>query len=107
MFLRCFVDLLTNGTNISESLINDGLALANNATQSTIKIEIPLLVGQQFRAILKSVNNLSDIILMLQCGALNCKMHNLDQATETHLDTLKQFLEKFVIVYVDDVINDM
>lgn len=40
--------------------------------------------------VLKSVNNLSDIIVALECGlALSCKAHNLDLAAETFEDVLK------------------
>lgn len=85
--------------------MRDGYAIS---TKSSIPpVEIPLLLGQQFRAICKSVNNLSDIILALECGSVVCcAMHNLDMASETHEDALKAMLEQTVIVYVDNVIDD-
>ncbi|KAJ8968977.1 hypothetical protein NQ317_001098 [Molorchus minor] len=102
---RTYVDLFYGDDAIAQQLVKDGLAVS---TQQTIpEIEIPLLLGQQFRAIVKSINNLSDIIIMLECGvALSCKMHNIEQATETFEDTLKGLLEQTVIIFVDNVVDN-
>lgn len=104
-FFRTYVNLFYNAEDIGELLVRDGLAIS---TKSSIPpVEIPLLLGQQFRAIVKSVNNLADIILALECGSVVCcSMHNLETAAETHEDTLKGMLEQTVIVYVDNVIDD-
>lgn len=99
---------MSENKSISELLVLDGLAISSQTSEQTSnQIEIPMLIGQQFRAIIKSVNSLNDIILLLPCGALNCKMHNLEQATETHLDIVKQYLELTVIVFVDNIVNEM
>lgn len=81
--------------------------LAVSTKFSIPPVEIPLLLGQQFRAIVKSVNNLADIILALECGSVVCcAINNLSTASETYEDTLKAMLEQTVIVYVDNVIDD-
>lgn len=94
--------LFCGSEDIGETLVQNGLALS---TKSSIPlVEIPLLLGQQFRAVVKSVNNLADIILALECGSVVCcAMHNLDTAAVTNEDTLKEMLEQTVIVYVDNV----
>lgn len=105
IIFRTYVNLLCNTEEISDILVRDGFAVS---TKSSIPlVEIPLLLGQQFRAIVKSVNNLADIILALECGSVVCcAMHNLSTASETYEDTLKAMLEQTVIVYVDNVIDD-
>lgn len=97
--------LFHESEDIGETLVQNGLAIS---TKSLIPpVEIPLLFGQQFRAIVKSVNNLADIILALESGlVVCCAMHNLDTAAVTYEDTLKAMLEQTVIVYVDNVIDD-
>lgn len=91
--------------SISDLLVQNSLAVTEQP--AIPPIEIPLLLSQQFRAVVKSVNNLSDIIVALECGvAINCAMHNLDIATETFEDELKRLLEQTVIVYVDNVVDN-
>ncbi|XP_056634538.1 maternal protein tudor-like [Diorhabda sublineata] len=102
---KTFVNLTHNSEDVAQLLVKDGLAIST--ALAVPEIEIPLLLGQQFRAIVKSVNNLSDIILALECGlAVNCTMHNLETATETFEETLKGLLEQTVIIYVDNVLQD-
>ncbi|VEN34010.1 unnamed protein product, partial [Callosobruchus maculatus] len=100
-----FVNLFYNNEDIAQKLVSDGLAVS---TQAAVQdVELNILLGQQFRGIVKSVNNLSDIIIALQCGlALSCSMHNLETAAETFEDVLKDLLEQTVIVYVDNIIDD-
>ncbi|XP_018571230.1 maternal protein tudor isoform X2 [Anoplophora glabripennis] len=102
---KTYVDIFYDNNDVKQLLIQDALAVS---TKKIIPdIEIPLLLGQQFRAILKSVNNFSDIIIALECGvALSCKMHNLEEAVTTDENNLKRFLERAVIIYVDNVIDD-
>lgn len=102
---RTYVNIFLDTEDIGQLLVNDGLAVSTGP--SVPDIEIPLLLGQQFRAIVKSVNNLSDIILALECGlAIGCTMHNLETAVESFEDVLKGLLEQAVIVYVDNVLED-
>lgn len=105
LYFRTYVNLLCHFEDIGDMLVQNHLALS---TKSSIPpVEIDLLLGQQFRATVKSVNNLADIILALECGSvICCAMHNLDTAVETYEDTLKGMLEQTVIVYVDNVIDD-
>ncbi|KAG5895989.1 hypothetical protein JTB14_005095 [Gonioctena quinquepunctata] len=102
---KTYVNIVYESEDIAQLLIRDGLAVS---TQAFIPdIEIPLLLGQQFRAVLKSVNSLSDIIIALECGvAISCSMHNLEFATEIFEDNLRGLLEQTVIVYVDNVIDN-
>ncbi|XP_023023151.2 protein tudor isoform X2 [Leptinotarsa decemlineata] len=102
---KTYVNIFYESQDIAQLLIKDGLAVS---TQSVIPdIEIPLLLGQEFRAVMKSVNNPGDIIIALECGvAVSCYMHNLETATEIFEDVLRGLLEQTVIVYVDNVIDD-
>ncbi|CAH2002077.1 unnamed protein product [Acanthoscelides obtectus] len=102
---KVFVNLFYNNEDIAQTLVSDGLAISTRAPVQDVEINV--LVGQQFRATVKSVNNLSDIIIALGCGlALSCTMHNLETATETFENVLKGLLEQTVIVYVDNIIDD-
>ncbi|KAJ8954517.1 hypothetical protein NQ318_000749 [Aromia moschata] len=101
---KTYVNLIHGNDDIRQLLIQDELAVSTNIV---IDIDLPILLGQQFRAIVKSINNLSDIIIALECGvAVSCKMHNVEDATETFEETLKGLLEQTVIVFVDNVIDD-
>lgn len=69
-------------------------------------IELELLVGQQFRAMLLTVNNLGDFSICLQTGVLlNCAIFNLNLSTESFEDNLKTKIEQILIVFVDDIID--
>lgn len=91
IYLRTFIELWDNQEEMSQLLIQSNLAISSKP-QTEDSVHIFLLLSQQFRVVLKSVNNLNDIIVALECGlALTCKAHNLELATETHEEALKVF----------------
>lgn len=73
---------------MSQILLQANLAVS--VTAQSEGVDIPLLLNQQLRVILKSVNNLSDVIVSLESGlALTCKAHNVEMASELFEDALK------------------
>ncbi|ERL93506.1 hypothetical protein D910_10795 [Dendroctonus ponderosae] len=100
--------LWDNQEEMSQLLIQSNLAIsAKPHIETDESVDIYLLLSQQFRVVLKSVNNLNDIIVALECGlALTCKAHNLELATESHEDALKAYLEQTLIIYVDNVLEN-
>ncbi|XP_048521225.1 maternal protein tudor-like isoform X1 [Dendroctonus ponderosae] len=105
---RTFIQLWDNQEEMSQLLIQSNLAIsAKPHIETDESVDIYLLLSQQFRVVLKSVNNLNDIIVALECGlALTCKAHNLELATESHEDALKAYLEQTLIIYVDNVLEN-
>ncbi|XP_050306722.1 maternal protein tudor-like isoform X2 [Anthonomus grandis grandis] len=105
---KVFMELWDNQEQVAQQLVQANLA-AEVAQQQSGKsdIEIPLLLSQQLRVVLKSVNSLSDIIVSLESGlALTCKAHNLEMASETFVENLKAFIEHQVIIFVDNVLEN-
>lgn len=85
---RVTTELWDNQQEVSQLLLQANLAVS--VSPQTDGVEIPLLLNQQLRVIIKSVNNLSDIIVSLESGlALTCKAHNLEMASELFEDALK------------------
>lgn len=85
---RVTIELWDNQQEVSQLLLQANLAVP--ATSQSESLEIPLLLNQQLRVVLKSMNNLSDIIVALESGlALTCKAHNLEMAAELFEDALK------------------
>jgi hypothetical protein len=101
---RVAVKLECDNEDIANLLLRDGLAKALVPIASP---ELPLFIGQQFRAMLISVNNLGDFLMSLQSGILlKCGIFNLGESTETWEDNLKAKLDNVLIVYVDDLKED-
>ncbi|XP_044268321.1 maternal protein tudor-like isoform X2 [Tribolium madens] len=101
---RVAIQLESNKEDIASLLLRDGLA---KACAPPPEPELPLLIGQQFRALLLSVNSLGDFLMSLQNGALlKCTVFNLSQSTETWEDNLKDKINQILIVYVDDLKED-
>ncbi|XP_072393334.1 protein tudor-like isoform X2 [Diabrotica undecimpunctata] len=102
-----FVNITYESESIADLLVRDGLALSAASAPTDGDIDINVLLGQQFRATIISVNDLNDFIVGLDCGKIiTCTMHNLETATETFKDDLKGLLQQAVIIYVDNVLED-
>ncbi|CAG9833553.1 unnamed protein product [Diabrotica balteata] len=102
-----FVNITYESESIADLLVRDGLALSAASGPTDGDIDINVLLGQQFRATIISVNDLNDFIVGLDCGKIiTCTMHNLETATETFKDDLKGLLQQAVIIYVDNVLED-
>ncbi|RZB39064.1 maternal protein tudor [Asbolus verrucosus] len=92
--------------DIASLLLRDGLAKSSTVVLPTV--DVALLIGQQFRAMLLSVNSLADFVMSLQSGALlNCSVFNVGESAETWEDNLKKNLGRILIVYVDDLKEDI
>ncbi|CAH0557520.1 unnamed protein product [Brassicogethes aeneus] len=101
------VELSHNQVDIGQQLIQDGYAVSLSQAVTADAVDLSILLNQQFRCVLKSVNNLSDVIIALYSGFLiSCKAHNLESATETFEDTLKANIELPMIIYVDNVLGN-
>ncbi|XP_008191203.2 maternal protein tudor isoform X2 [Tribolium castaneum] len=101
---RVAIELKYDNEDIASLLLKDGLA---KACVTPPEPELPLLIGQQFRALLLSVNSLGDFLMSLQNGAvLKCSVFNLSASTETWEDSLKEKINHILIVYVDDLKED-
>ncbi|KAL3281927.1 hypothetical protein HHI36_005130 [Cryptolaemus montrouzieri] len=102
---KYWINLSSENENVCQQLVNDGLAKYSEL--STMEFEISLLVGQQFHAMIQIINSLSDLKILLQSGiTVNCSIHNLSSATETYEEILKENLEKILIVYADNLVDD-
>lgn len=66
-------------------------------------IDLSLLIGQQLRVTVTSVLHLSQFTVTFEDCSPKCSAHNLEAATQTYLDVLKGLINKPVIIYVDDV----
>lgn len=85
-------------------LVSAGLAKTEHAGASQIEIEI--LKRQQLRVTLVNVNGLNDFqVFVVPDLTLPCMIHNLDPATQTNENLLKEQLNNSLIIYVDDVID--
>ncbi|XP_066147642.1 maternal protein tudor isoform X2 [Euwallacea fornicatus] len=103
---RTYVQLWDNQNEVLQLLKQANLIKVPANTQPELGVQVPLLLNQQFRVVLKSVNNLNDIIVALECGlALSCKAHNIERASESFEDLLKTYVEQILIMYVDNVID--
>ncbi|CAH1130130.1 unnamed protein product [Ceutorhynchus assimilis] len=103
---RTYLQLWNNQDEISQLLLQANLALPTAPAPIEGAIEIPFLLNQQLRVILKSVNNLSDIIVALESGVvITCKAHNLEMASDVFEDVLKSYLEQTLIIYVDNILE--
>ncbi|XP_063903150.1 maternal protein tudor isoform X3 [Zophobas morio] len=101
---RTAVHLECDGEDIASALVRDGLA---KAAMPPAPPELPLLIGQQFRAMLISMNSLADFTVSLQSGVLlSCSVFNLSESTVTWESNLQEKLEQILIVYVDDLKED-
>lgn len=99
------VDLTSGEQNVAELLVAGGLAkpLSHGASQ----IEIDILKGQQLRVSVVSVESLGNFQVFIAPDlTLRCAAHNLDNATQTYLDKLKEQTGNNVIIYVDEVIDE-
>ncbi|XP_066262033.1 maternal protein tudor isoform X3 [Euwallacea similis] len=104
---RTYIQLWDNQDEVLQLLKQANLIKVPANAQPELGVQVPLLLNQQFRVVLKSVNNLNDIIVALECGlALSCKAHNIERASESFEDLLKAYVEQILIVYVDNVIDD-
>ncbi|XP_076270545.1 tudor domain containing protein isoform X2 [Rhynchophorus ferrugineus] len=104
--IRTYIELWDRDEDIRNLLVQDNLVVVTPPPQAP-EVDVALLLNQQFRVILKSVNNLMDIIIALECGlALNCKAHNLESATECFENVLKSYIEKTLIIYVDNILTN-
>lgn len=98
------VDLTSENQNIAEALVSAGLAKGEHAAAS--QIEIDILKEQQLRVSLISVNSLRDFqVFVVPDLTLPCILHNLNGATQISENTLKEKLNRPVIIYVNDVIG--
>ncbi|KAK4880286.1 hypothetical protein RN001_008432 [Aquatica leii] len=96
------VDLFSGNQSLSESLITAGLAkpLVEEYFDSSI------LCGQQLRVTLGDIQSLQEFYIVLQNDVqLLSTLHNLETATETFEDTLKEYCGQVVIMYVDNVLE--
>lgn len=102
-FCRYAVDLLSDGVNVGDALVSEGLVSTCGASQ----IEMNILAGQQLRATLMEVTSLSSFKIFIAPDlTLPCIAHNLSTAQEEFLEKLNQYLNTEIIVYVDDVVKD-
>lgn len=102
-FCRYAVDLLSDGVNVSDALVSEGLVSTCGASQ----IEMNLLTGQQLRATLVDATSLSGFKIFIPPDlTLPCAAHNLSMAQEKFEEKLKQYLNAEIIVYVDDIVED-
>lgn len=96
--------LEADGQDVGSLLIRDGLG---KALQPPAPPEMPLLIGQQFRAMLLSVNSLADFIVTLHSELMvSCAIFNLGISTETFEQNIRDKIGQIVIVYVDDCMSD-
>lgn len=67
-----------------------------------------ILVGQQLIATLVEFTSLRAFKIFIPPDlTLQCTAHNLSAAQEKHEEVLKEYLNLTIIVYVDDVVDDM
>lgn len=101
---RFVVTLESQGEDVGSQLIRDGLG---KALEPPPPPELPLLIGQQFRGMLLSINSLADFIITLHSEImLSCAVFNLGISTETFEQNLRDKIGQLVIVYVDDCMPD-
>ncbi|GJQ67361.1 putative tudor domain protein [Trypoxylus dichotomus] len=101
---RYYVELNYKGESISTQLNKACLAVA---VQPITSVDIHLLVNQQIMVVLKDVVSLNNITIEVQSGVtVNAAMHNLTTATETYEDNLKQWIGHYLIMYVDEVLEN-
>lgn len=104
VYLRFAVTLESDGEDVGSLLVRDGLGKALEPPRPP---ELPLLIGQQFRAMLLSVNSLADFIITLHSNImLRCSVFNLGISTETFEQNIRDKIGQHVIVYVDDCMLD-
>lgn len=102
-FFRYTVDLLSDGVNIGDALVSEGLVSTCGASQ----IEMNILAGQQLRATLIEVAGLSSFKIFIPPDlTLPCTVHNLSMAQEKFEEKLNQHLNAELIVYVDNIVED-
>ncbi|KAF5277757.1 hypothetical protein FQR65_LT03737 [Abscondita terminalis] len=96
------VNLSYDNQNLSEVLISAGLAKGISSEY----FDPSILLGQQLRVTLGEIQSLNEFYVNLESGLqLLCTLHNLASASETFEDTLKQYVNATVIVYVDNVLD--
>lgn len=66
-------------------------------------MDFSLLLGQQLRATVTSVFDLKQFAISFENIAAKCCAHNVEEATETYINVLKSLINTIVIIYVDDV----
>ncbi|KAK5646934.1 hypothetical protein RI129_005398 [Pyrocoelia pectoralis] len=98
-----YVELVHDNQSISETLVQAGLA---KYVESEI-FDPSILCGQQIHVTLDDIQGLDSFNVTLPNGVqVVCTLHNLQNATETFEDTLKQYLGFIVIMYVDNVLEE-
>lgn len=101
---KYWVDLRSDGKAITENLVESNLAVYQEPTK--FELELSYLPGQQLRVTLTNFITLSDFSVELEPGVfINCSMHNLETATETFENVLKQWVGYPLIMYVDDLVG--
>lgn len=70
-------------------------------------LHLSLLYGQQLRVQINSVFDLEQFSVLIAPELMvNCSAHNLETATEKYIDVLKNLIKEYVIIYIDDVIEN-
>lgn len=101
------VNLYSNNEDIKEQLVRDNLAKYIELINPSPDFEICFLETHTFRAMVQTVNDLSDFTMSLHSGIqLKCSAHNLAQATEIYVEELKQKEGQVVVVYCDSLNGD-
>ncbi|KRT85343.1 hypothetical protein AMK59_1500 [Oryctes borbonicus] len=101
---RYSVGLSSDGKDVSKLLNEASLAIP---TKSETFIEINLLMNQQIMIVLRDVASLNDITIETQSGiTAKASMHNLTAATETYEDNLRQWIGHYLIMFVDNVLEN-
>ncbi|XP_031343313.1 maternal protein tudor-like isoform X2 [Photinus pyralis] len=96
-----YVDLVNDGQSVNEALVRDGLAKYVEVFDPSI------LVGQQISVTVDDVQGLDTFNVSLPNGIqVLCTVHNLESASQTFEDTLKQYIGCIVIMYVDNVLEE-
>ncbi|XP_045471417.1 maternal protein tudor-like isoform X3 [Harmonia axyridis] len=104
---RFMVNLYSNNEDIKEQLVRDNLAKYIELINPSPDFEICFLETHTFRAMVQTVNDLSDFTMSLHSGIqLKCSAHNLAQATEIYVEELKQKEGQVVVVYCDSLNGD-
>lgn len=66
-------------------------------------VDLALLVGQQLRVTLTSVFDLTQFTINFENITTKCCAHNIEVATDMYVDALKRFINETIIIYIDDV----